>query len=197
MRIPIKMKYLYLFFALTFVTHLSAQDIADSSRILNDTNKTLQLQTQSLIAFALTDSLYSDIRYVVDHYAALVVYTDSIRKKSNNKRGFLRKTTYLSEAVIFNPFAETDYPFVLKQHKDTSSFVLLNPQISMILIPGKDFVTQPCLLLEKPIFSYDMKQAYLRTLIDYKGGCRGYETSFIFENKQWKKSKFRLTYKGD
>lgn len=197
MRIPIKMKYLYLFFALTFVTDLSAQHIADSSRILNDTNKTLQYQTQSLIAFALTDSLYSDIRYVVNHYAALVVYTDSIRKKTNSKRGFLRKTTYLSEAVIFNPFAETDYPFVLKQREDTSSSVILNASISRILIPDKDFVTQPCLLLEKPIFSSDMKQAYLRTSIDFKGGCRGYETYFIFENNQWKKSKFSLTYKGD
>jgi hypothetical protein len=68
---------------------------------------------------------------------------------------------------------------------------------SRILIPDKDFVTQPCLLLEKPIFSSDMKQAYLRTSIDFKGGCSGYETYFIFENNQWKKSKFSLTYKGD
>lgn len=189
------MKYLCIIISLAFVTELTAQHIAVKSSILPDTNKTLQLQTQSLIAFALTDSLYSDIRYVVNHYAALMYFTDSIRKRTNNKRGFLRKSPYLTEEVIFNPFAETDYPFVLKQREDTSSFVLLNPPISRILIPEKDCVTLPCILLEKPIFSSDMKKAYLRTSIDFKGGCRGYETYFIFEKNKWKKNKCRMTYK--
>jgi hypothetical protein len=187
------MRKLLLFFAgLIIMTELSAQSIDVTSNILSpETIQTLKLKTQSLISFVLTDSLFNNVRYVENHYDAILHYIDEVNiKKGKNK--WFHKNRQESVDNIQHQISENDYKFALIQMKDTSSLVLVDSLTTKVLINDKLLVDEPVILIEKPLFSSNFQQAFIRTWIDFKGGCVGYEFDYFFENRNWKKTSIKI-----
>jgi hypothetical protein len=80
------------------------------------------------------------------------------------------------------------------QKRDTTALLL--PEFwGKTIVNDMESVSYPILLIEKPIFSIDLEHAYIRTSIDYKGGCVGYESYYILENDRWIIVKTNMTYR--
>jgi hypothetical protein len=190
------MKTLLLFISLFIISELSAQSVVDTNNIISDkTNLILKRNAQSLISFVLKDSMFDNIRYVASHYGAVIKIHDATLINTKGIKGFHKKSQEKVDTVLFNPFFDTDLQFVLMQYKDTSALVVIDSINKKISIKDKSSVNEPVILIEKPIFSNDFKQAYIRTSIDYKGGCVGYESYYTFENGKWNRKRIKEIYR--
>lgn len=182
------MRQLCVVFALLIASGLSAQTHIDTTEVIKKERK-------SLISIVLTDTLFIDIQFVLNHYDAVVHVSDSIIYKTKTRKIFNKKFNDTIKIDISNPFEDIDYNFVVVQKKDTTPLLLPEYLYNKTSVNVIESASKPILLIEKPIFSTDLKHAYIRTSIDYNGGCVGYESYYIFENEKWIKVKSNMTYR--
>ena len=178
-------KYLFSLLAFSLFESISAQNNVDLSEGVDyQMDSIISENTKALVYSIVSDYDYINIDYVLNQYCALVQdYTIIVTKERNNRKLF-KRYNYRKDTIKSNPFNEEDLSFVIYQQKDTSKYLLINP------VKGKKFVNdkdsrRPILYIGKPLFTKDMKTAYVFISIQYGGGCVGYECYYKYSSGKW------------
>jgi len=181
------MKKVFLILLIILFSKLSAQTTIDSLEFIKN-------ETQSLINDVVSDSLYKDVKYLLKKYAEVFISSETISIRKIKK--CFHKTIYDTVIIkIWYPFDDLNYSFYERQMKDTSNQLLPEIITEKTLVNEKENFKYPILTIEKPIFSSDLKHAYIRTSIERTGGCIGYEFYYKLEDKKWIKIRTHILFR--
>jgi len=181
------------FFLFLFIT----SELFSQSNIFDIKIDSLNNKRTEVISIALSDSICKKAKYVYYKYDAVVFISNmTIRKTTVSKTKLFRKKENLKiVTIIYNPFKENDLDFYLYQINENDSIISFKSDINKSVIYNKNNDIYPIILIEKPLFSLDFKNAIIRISIDYKGGGVGYEIRYYFNNGIWVKTSEKMIYR--
>ncbi len=182
------MKKVFFILLIILFSKLSAQTGIDTLEFIKN-------ETQSLINSVVSDSLYFEAKYLLRKYDAVVTISSEEIKIRKIKKCF-HKTIYDTVRTrVDYPFDDLNTSFYDRQITDTSNKLIPEIVTEKSIINEIDNSKYPILIIDKPIFSSDLKSVYIRTSIKYGGGCIGYESYYQLVDQKWIKISTSIVYR--